>query len=130
LKLIFRASSNAWNAVSSIDSLLGFFAMRLRLVTYSPGKSHLTRCRPQTDRWNAACRKLSTHKADFQFPIHFQVGWPFFQTDDNESLPTYHPGQKDDIPRHLRRIVVAHSATLHNYDACLRMMPWNVVNRI
>jgi hypothetical protein len=37
LKSIFKASSNAWNAVSSIDSLVVFFAMRLRLVTYSPG---------------------------------------------------------------------------------------------
>jgi hypothetical protein len=104
--------------------------MRLRLVTYSPGKSHLTRCRPQTDRWNAACRKTLDPQTELKFPIHFQVGRPFFQTDDNESLPTYHPGQKDDIPRHLRRIVVAHSATLHNYDACLRMIAENVVNRI
>ncbi|WP_313198590.1 hypothetical protein [Rhizobium sp.] len=37
LKSIFSASSNAWNAVSSMDSLLVFFAMRLRLVTYTPG---------------------------------------------------------------------------------------------
>ena len=44
-----RASSNAWKAVSSTESLILLFAMRLRLVTHTPGFMPLDRLPMQAD---------------------------------------------------------------------------------
>src|SRR5690606_9964619 len=94
-KSIFNASSSAWKAVSSTDSLVVFFAMRLRLATYSPG--HFLQVTPPIDLpGNHACRDLlCLHDLENPVPL---TSMAFLQTDDKESLPARHWRRRERTP--------------------------------
>ncbi|MDE1994672.1 MAG: hypothetical protein KGI75_19360, partial [Rhizobiaceae bacterium] len=81
LKSICRASSKAWKALSSIDSMYFLFAIRLRLVTTRSGPAVSDpEIRQSPEKTKPASRgHPPSTKAEVDFPLHFRVDKRLFK---------------------------------------------------